>query len=505
MNINKNKRVFYKNEQLIKKRFLQFLALFIILIGIFASCFSTISALDITFAVIGICLIWVAFQRPAIFFTLALWTNFLKSVYIPKLDFGKYGIAPYMLFTALAAMGYGFQVILGRKKIIIPPGFVFLLIFIGGTTVSSPLFQEPQMTLGVYVRDILQWILFFLAIQIISNRQALKRLVDALLAQAVVIISWGIITGVQINYLGTYKMKLLFWRQFQKNEYATYLSFILVLALAVISVSLGKKIKLRKYTAFTLIVLIPIAWMFTYSRSGFVGIISAAFVFLVLDRGKKILRLLLQWGPIVALIAFIIILALSSEARDLAIDGVLSLLNPLGASSEALNSNVAKRLELMSTALKIIVNHPLFGIDYSQWLKYSPFTSGHFDPQLGKKVSVGQGVHNRYLSIAVQNGLITLFGYLAFLFTTFQAGLRARRYAKHWLRTYINAFLAAFVGYQLAVLFLPEFLWEWPILGILLGLINIAGLEAKKITIKKARFKLVRFGSDSTLANGNDD
>jgi len=401
-----------------------------------------------------------------------------------------------MLFTALAVVGYGFQVITGRKKIIIPPGFLFLLIFIGGTTISSLFVHDLRMTFGVYVRDVLQWLLFFLAIQMVSNRQNLKHLVDALLAQALVVISWGIITGLQINYLGIYKSKLLFWRQFQKNEYATYLAFILVLSLATISVSLGKKAKLRKYIAFVLILLVPIAWMFTYSRSGFLGIISALFFFLVLDRGKKILRLLLRWGPIIVFIALVLIFAFSSEARDLAIDGVMSLITPLSASSEALNSNVEKRIELLSTALEIIIEHPISGIDYSQWLEYAPLESTHYDAQLGETVVVGLTVHNRYLSIAVKSGLISLAGYLGFLFVVFRSGVRARRYAENWLRIYINVFLAAFAGYQIALLFLPVFLWEWPILGILLGLVNIAGLENKDNSVKKIRFKLLGMRND---------
>ena len=492
---DKNERIFSIDEVLLKNRFFQSLIALIILIGIAAPFSSAISVLDVTLAVGGMVLLWAAFRRPDVFLILALWTNFLKAFYIPQLDFGKYGVAPYMLFTALAVAGYGLQVIIGRKKIIIPPGFLFLLIFMGGTTVSSLFVHDLRMTFGVYVRDVLQWLIFFLLFQMVSNRQDLKRLVDALLAQAVVVVSWGIITGLQINYLGIYKSRLLFWQQFQKNEYATYLAFVLVLSLATISVSLGKKVKLRKYVAFALILLVPIAWMFTYSRSGFLGIISALVFFLALDRGKKIVSLLFRRGPIIVLVVLVLLLAFSSEARDLAVDGVLSLINPLDASSEALNTNVERRIELLLTALEIVAKHPISGIDYSQWLEYAPLESGHFDPQLGEMVVVGLSVHNRYLSIAVQSGLIALFGYLGFLFVVFRAGLRARRYAKHWLRTYINALLAAFAGYQIAVLFLPVFLWEWPILGILLALVKIADLNAKDDAMKKVRFKSIGVGT----------
>ena len=45
------------------------------------------------------------------------------------------------------------------------------------------------------------------------------------------------------------------------------------------------------------------------------------------------------------------------------------------------------------------------------------------------------------------------------------------------------------------MLFLPVFLWEWPILGILLALVKIADLNAKDDAMKKVRFKSIGVGT----------
>ncbi|MCK5346134.1 MAG: O-antigen ligase family protein, partial [Candidatus Heimdallarchaeota archaeon] len=328
--------------------------------------------------------------------------------------------------------------------------------------------------------------------QFIHNRQTVKRIVDIFLIQAVVVVSWGIITGLQMNYFGWNKTSLLFWNQLQKNEFAAYLGFVLVLSLAVISKTEGKNVPLRKITAFMLIFLVPFAWIFTYSRSGLLGIMAAFSIFIVLDQGKKLTRLMIRWLPFICLVFLIVLVAFSFEAKDLAWDGLLSIIQPANARFERNVANIQSRIDLMEVALDIIVTHPLRGIDYSQWLTYAPLESGYLDPQLGERVVVGVVVHNRYLSIAVKSGLITLFAYLGLLIVVFKVALKARRYADPWLRTYINALLAAVIGYQISLLFIPEYLWEWPILGILLGLIHVSGIEGKTGQRGKTLFKSYR-------------
>lgn len=446
------------------------------------------------FGVIGLLLIFAALWKPEIFLILGLWTNFLKGVYIPHLAFGRFGVAPYMLFTTLAVIGYGARFLSGQEKIILPPGLLFLSVFFLGITYSSLFVKDIYMTLGGYARDVLQWIQFFLLIQMVENKKKFHKLINVLLIQAYIVIPWGIVTGIQINYLGIDKNKLLFWNQLQKNEYAVYLGFVLVLAIAIMNYTFQRRSLLTKILASLLILSVPIAWMFTYSRSGFLAIIVSFFVYIILDRGKKMLRNMVRWGPVVILVVILMFIALSSEARALALDGLLSLISPFNVRFERHTANIIKRIDLITNALKVIKTHPLTGVDYSQWLSYSPLEAGRYDPQLGERVVTGQSVHNRFLSTAVQAGLITLAAYVGFVLVMVMRAMEVRQFTNHWQRVYLNAMLASLIGFQVALLFLPVFLWEWPIMGVLLGLLRIIASEegVREGRQSKAGFQVFR-------------
>jgi hypothetical protein len=320
-------------------------------------------------------------------------------------------------------------------------------------------------------------------------------MVKALFFQAVVVIGWGLVTGLQMNYFGIHKTRLLFWNQLQKNEYAAYLGFVLVFSLAAISVWKGGRSFPWRKIALGLVVIVPVAWMFTFSRSGFVGIILSLFVFLILDGRKKILSLILRWGPIIIFVVLLLFLVFSSEARDLALDGLISIVNPEQAKFERHVTNIEKRIDLLSVGLEIVRKYPLTGIDISQWLAYSPLASGHFDPQLGKRVIVGLGVHNRFLSIAVQSGLITLAGYVGFLAVVLIRGYRLRPFAGDRYYPFLNALLASLAGFQAAMLFIPEYLWEWTILGLLLALMNLIERESVHIPPERRVFRIFHITS----------
>lgn len=441
----------------------------------------------------GLLLLGAACTWPEVFLVLGIGTNFLKTVYIPGLSFGKYGVALFMLFTALAAVGYLYQLMIGKRNLILPPALFYLTIFWIGTSLSYLLVAEIRMTLGIFARTVLGWVVFFLMIQFLTTRRALQGMLDALLVQAGVVISWGILTGIRMNYFGVPKHRLFFWNQVQKNDYAIYLSFVLVLALAVIASLRGQRKSLRKTTAFFLVLAVPVAWLFTYSRSGFLAIFSAGLAFLILDQRKKLLRLLVRWGLPLFLVVVIFFLAFSSEARDLAVDGFRAMINPEAARFERNVSNIQKRIDLLRVGLEVVSQHPLTGVDYSQWLQYSPQEAGHFDPQLGERIIVGQSVHNRFLSIAVRSGLVTLFGYLGFVITAFGLGYRLRKGAGNWYYTHVNALLAALIGFQIGLFFIPSFVWEWVIFGLLFAFLNLLERDPEVASAQPGRFRYFRF------------
>jgi hypothetical protein len=469
--------------------------LLLLILGVSLLIGGLIPLLDITWCVGiiigigGVGLLWIAYKVPHIFLLLALWTNFLKAIYIPGLAYDKYGITPFMAFTLIATLGYFLQIVLDGRKIVFPTGVIFLLIYFIGTTFTSLFVKDINIMLGRYAREVFEWLVFFCLIQMLSDRSKLRLLVSCLLIQAIVVMVWGIGTSLLINYAGVAKQEMLFWQQFQKNDYAVYLAFVFVLSLA--TQILPKTKASQKFLALFVIILTPLAWMFTYSRSGLVAMAASVVVFLFLDRSRRTAGKFTHWGPYVATLFFVVLIVFPSQARDFALDSIKSLLDPLNPQNEQLYTNVVNRLLLAESALEVVSKNPLLGIDYSQWDQIAPITTKVYDPQLGTSITVGQNIHNKYLFVGVKSGLVTLLAYLAFIGNLLLQVIRARLRVGLWLHTYTNAFIASMIGILAALMFLPSVLWEWPVLGILAGLLTLVASESPNYRMKNHVLKIV--------------
>ena len=149
--------------------------LFLLILGVSILIGGLIPLLGITWGVGiilgigGIGLLWIAYKVPHIFLVLALWTNFLKAVYIPGLTYDKYGITPFMAFTLIATLGYFLQIVLDGRKIVFPTGVIFLLIYFIGTTFTSLFVKDINIMLGRYAREVFEWLVFFCLIQMLSK------------------------------------------------------------------------------------------------------------------------------------------------------------------------------------------------------------------------------------------------------------------------------------------------------------------------------------------------
>lgn len=415
----------------------------------------------------------IAMRWPEVFLILALWTNFMKSAYIPRLVVGEFGATPVMVFTILATVGFCIQTATGKRRLILPPGFWFLLLFAVFTTLSLLVAQNFRLGFGAYVRTLLDWMLFFLLVQMLTDRRRIRQLVTILLIQALVMVGWGIIAGIQLELTQVSRRSLFFWEQFQKNDFAAYLGFVLVLALATFLLSKSRPIKLL---AATLMAGVPIGWMFTFSRGGFLAIIVCLLVFLALERNKRLLQQSFLITLLIGFLGLAVITLAPANVRSLAIDGLQSMLT--GESNVARHTDtIAFRLELAQAAGEVIASRPLLGVGFNHWQLYSPITTRVYDPQVGEFRETGYSIHNRYLLIAANSGLIALLGYVGFLIAVIINSFQCRRYTPIWMRTYLHVFIATVLGLQVALWFAPSVTWEWPTLGILVGILNVARWE----------------------------
>lgn len=417
----------------------------------------------------------IAYKWPDMFVILAIWVHFLKGLFIPKLSLGDFGTTPFMVFVTLAVVGYGLQIILGKRQFVLPVGFLFLLIFIGFTTFSLLVVQDFRAAIGVYFRTVLDWALFFVIVQMIVSRKRMQQLIYALLLQAVVVVSWGILAGIQLERLNVPRNTLFFWRQFQKNDFAAYLAIVIVIALATILVS---KIRWEKLFSLYLLIMAPLAWVFTFSRGGFLAIVISVGVFIALERRKRILQRLFIMLFIVGLFSLTTVTLAPSSTRDLALDGLISIVS--GESTAQRHTDTIEfRFALAEYATGIIAEKPILGVGFNQWQFYSPVKTRIYEAQTGQFREVGFSIHNRFLLIAANSGIIALVGYIGYLIFVILLGVRSRRYANQWTKTYLNAFISSIIGIQVALLFAPFVVWEWPTLGILAGLINLVEIETK--------------------------
>ena len=452
----------------------------LLLILLTASAFAALTVLDPLLAAVCVALLvgitagtLAAYRWPWAFLILALWTAFLKSLYIPGLDFGSFGVTPYMVFIGVAALGYGLRIISGRQPLILPVGLSPLLVFIGLTTLSLILAPSLGVVIGNFARTASYWLLFFLLVQELSDQHRLKRIVSAILIQAIVLTAWGIAAGLQVERLGGGMKSAFLWQQYQKNDFAAYLAVVIVTALATLLIS---RRRLHKAIALFLLVAAPAAWMFTFSRGGFLAIVVSAICMFALQRSKILLGRALRWIFLLIVTGTLLITLSSSNARNMAVDGLRALLTEESVSERS-EYSAEFRIELATAALAIIADHPLLGVGFDHWQFVSPIQTTRRDPQTREIRTVGYTVHNRPLLIAANSGIVALAGYWVFVGILLLHALQARRFASIFLRTYLNAFIAAAIGISLALLVASTVLWEWPVFGILAGLINLVAVE----------------------------
>ena len=412
-------------------------------------------------------------RRPEIFLVLAIWTNFLKALYLPGLSVGEFGATPYLLFTTLAVIGFSIQVLSGKRRLILPIGLIPFFLFASFTTLSLLIAQDFRIAFGSYVRTIFDWAMYFLLSQMIVDRRNFQRLMNAILVQAVVVVVWGIIAGIEVEILDVQRRALLFWDQFQKNDFAAYLGVVLVVSLATFLI---EKKRLNKWTALFLMFLVPVAWMFTFSRGGLLAIVVCLLVFISLERRKRLLQRLIQITALILITGSVVIAVSRSETRDLAIEGLKSLVGSENVAERHIDT-IEFRFLVAEAAVEVFFDRPLLGVGFNQWQLYSPHTRLVYDPQAGELRETGSSIHNRLLMIATNSGIIALIGYLFFTATVFVVAQKSRDHVGIELRAYLNAFIAALVGIQVALLFAPTMVWEWPVFGILAGLINLAEIE----------------------------
>jgi O-antigen ligase len=417
-------------------------------------------------ALAAVCLLWAACRWPYIFVVLTMWTAVVPTIY--AFQVGPFGFAPYVLFEAFAMVGLAFQLATGRVSIAAPPGFKWFIVHVLLTSASALLAADPVAAASMLVRLWLNWLMVFLVLAVTPDRRRLMNFVAALFLQAFVVV--GISVSSSLSNLDLPSFPSLLFLHFQKNDYATYLSF--AVALAVMAIAAKPSHIGGRIAGVALLMLVGVSWPLTYSRSGLLSLLGMLLTLVLLYRTRRLLAVL----AVVVVVAGAAWMVLPPEVKAISVRAVQSVISP-DKERDSFDETYEDRVMLNWAAVESIARRPLLGVGLGEWVSESPLQIAIWDVKKQGVVNVGANIHNRYLLIAAESGIAALAGYLGLLGVLLKSAMRLRRHADAWMRLLLSSLIACTAGFLVSNLFIPGTLWEWNLLAVLATAVHIAMRE----------------------------
>jgi O-antigen ligase len=402
---------------------------------------------------------------------LTIWTSVAPVAYLFQV--GSFGVVPYEIFEGLAGVGWTWRSLQRRSRLAWPPGAIWLVLFMLLTGVSAIGTSDHRGAFVLMMRNALSWFMIWLLPSVVTDRRQLVGLLKALLAQAIVLIVVVVLCG-EARF-GLPALAGVMSNQFQKNDYATYLAFALALAIAArIARPLPAALSIA---GSVVVVLAVVSWPLTYSRGGLVAMVVTLVLMAAFEHRRRMTAEVLG----VAALAVTVWLAMPSEVRRVSGAAIVSMgrsaQGPDDEVSTALAQTVNERMVLDRAALETIRQHPWRGVGLGEWQWHSPLPNRVWDPKSKRPITVGAAIHNRYLYIAAESGVLTLAAYLLFLGSVFRSVLRLRAAVDPWMRVFLGALMACTVGLLVALLFATGSLWEWTQMAVLVTTERVARRE----------------------------
>jgi O-antigen ligase len=418
--------------------------------------------------VAGLVGVLLAYRWPFPFVILTLWTFVIPTIYVVYV--GSFGLAPYVLLEGCALCGMAGRVLIGGQRLTLPPGAACFALYAGLTTVSAVTAIDRWAVASMLVRFWLNWLMLFLILAVVTDRRRLRWLLAALIAHAIVIVGMSI--GAGLDRMGLPGLPNVLLSQFQKNDYATYLAFVAALGLLLVARAKTWPVSL---TGGLLLLMVAVSWPLTYSRSGFIAILTTLSIIFFQNRTVRFLRMALAVPPALTLLW----LLLPANVTDMPVRAIQSLGGAKDTVSDvdSFSNTIDERMVLNLAALDTIRQRPFTGIGLGNWQAQSPVQVDVWDVKAAQPTVVGAVIHNQYLLVAAESGLLTLAAYLAFVFVLLRAAYRARRHADAEMRMIISTLAASVTGLLVSVLFIPGSLWQWNLLGFLAAAEHVARRE----------------------------
>ena len=265
------------------------------------------------------------------------------------------------------------------------------------------------------------FLLFFIATQCVRDLRDALLVIAAVIGAAIVQAVQTIIpfaTGGQAVSLDTRATGTLI----DPNLFAGYLVLVIPLVIA-LGATFRRRWPLLPTIGATLVLAAALA--VTLSRSGWLGLIAGAIVLLVLLRT--------YWRRITAVLIVV--------AGCVVLAGLSGpIASRLAPSDNGPMQMLSDREEVWSTAVRMTIDHPIFGVGVDSFQVFYPLYSGR-DDELNH-------AHNLFLNIVAERGLLGLLAFGLVITLLFRSLARAFRQVDTLIgRALVAALLASFLAY----------------------------------------------------------
>ncbi|HEX6885083.1 MAG TPA: O-antigen ligase family protein [Planctomycetota bacterium] len=379
---------------------------------------------------------WASLRRPALATCAAL---FLLYSNLPAVGVSHHGLpaAAAASFGVLLLPPLAHELLVHRRLLVLTPGFLLLLPFLGVQIVSAAGARDPARAFEAVTTFALEGLaLYFLVTNVVRTPETLRAVLCALVAAGVLMSAVPILqqaTGTferdfgglgQVDGpgfrttdedgAGAARQARLAGTVGETNRYAQVLLVLVPLGLALL---LGARTPGARALAGGATAVITLGFLLAFSRGGAVGLVCLGLAMVALRwiTPRRALLMLAGLG--------LLALCVPQYGRRLATLGESLQVLDREAGRTA-DGAVRRRATEVLAALRVFVDHPWVGVGPGLFKQYSE-EYGNRDAL--RRIEGGRRAHSLFPEIAAETGALGLAAFLAALTATLAQLLRARR------------------------------------------------------------------------------
>jgi len=355
------------------------------------------------------------------------------------------------LFVATTFFSWLLFIVLKRRKIFLPLGFLPLFIFWFVALISlvnSFKFFNPKevLTGSLFLLRFIFYSSMYIVVYNVFKKKDIHFLTNLLIYASLVIAFLGILQLIfipDLRFLNVYG-----WDPHIRRLVSTFLDpnyvggFLTLGFILVVSKMVFDK-EIKKPDLFAVLFLL-ISIILTFSRSSYLMLLTGIFLIGIL-KSRKIFLLLL--------IIFVVFVAFVPKARERIIGGI------------TFDITAQARIESWQNALTVAEEHPFLGVGFNNF-RFAQKDFGFFNYPLTEDIHSGAGSDSSLLTILATCGVLG-FGFFVFIYIRIL--IRSFLLRKNYLAfcTFVSI-SAIFVHSQFvnSLLFPPVMVWLWIISGL---------------------------------------